>query len=301
MTHHQAARHDSGTAHTAAIPWQDLAPGSHRIKCPCCGKPPRSDKTLGITVDHRGAGVAHCFRCGHTDTCRPDQPERTRQPRTAPRVQRATPHVQTPPRRHTLSDQGHALWDACRPLPGTDGAAYLQARQCVLPPSDGHLRFHPALKHTPSGHSGPALVALVTHTITGRPMTLHRTWVQANGTKANVSPPRLLLGGHSKQGGVIRLWPDDCVTHSLAVGEGVETCLSLAHAFTPIWALIDAGNLAALPVLAGVECLLIARDRDPAGEQAARTCAARWSAAGVAVRITAQTANDLNDELQGAA
>jgi hypothetical protein len=38
-------------------------------------------------------------------------------------------------------------------------------------------------------------------------LTLHRTWVTATGDKANVEPPRLLLGKHRKAGGVIRLFP----------------------------------------------------------------------------------------------
>jgi putative DNA primase/helicase len=79
---------------------------------------------------------------------------------------------------------------------------------------------------------------------------------------------------------VCRLWPDDFVSHGLGVAEGIETALSLAHAYTPCWAAIDAGNLAALPVLAGVEVLVIAQDRDPAGEMAASDCADRWAAAG---------------------
>lgn len=300
MTHHQAARHDAGTApHADPIPWQDFAPGNHRIKCPYCGKASRSDKTLGVTIEHTGDGVAHCFRCDYASsyqsgvqvtTGRAPRPHRPKQP---PAAALPTEPIAT------LNDQGRALWDSCSPLTGTDGAAYLAARNCVLPPDHGHLRFHPALKHAPSGYVGPALVALVTHALTGQAMTLHRTWVLPSGQKADVNPPRMLLGGHSKQGGVIRLWPDECITHSLAVGEGVETCLSLAHAFTPVWALIDAGNMAALPVLPAVQSLLIARDRDPAGEQAAHACATRWNAAGVAVSVTAQSANDLNDEIAG--
>jgi phage/plasmid primase-like uncharacterized protein len=128
-------------------------------------------------------------------------------------------------------------------------------------------------------------------------MTLHRTWVGPDGRKANVDPPRLLLGGHRKQGGVIRLWPDESVTRGLAVAEGVETALSLAWGFAPVWACIDAGNLAAFPHLSGVESLVIACDNDGAGRAAARACAARWVDAGAETFITRQTENDLNDVL----
>lgn len=275
-----------------------LLPGEYRLECENCGTGRRHDETVGVTVDATGAAVAHCFRCGAVATYRPTQGAAM----SHTFFNRATPPRITQRAKFTrLNDDGKRLWDRCRPLSGTDGAAYLLARRCALPPDDSAIRFHPCLKHGPSGESGPALVALVTNIETGEPQTLHRTWVKADGRKADLSPPRLLLGGHTKQGGVIRLWPDDAVTSGLAVGEGIETCLSLAHAFTPVWALIDAGNLAALPVLPGVESLLIARDRDPAGEKAAHDCAARWVAAGAAVRLTAQAANDINDVLQGVA
>lgn len=199
----------------------------------------------------------------------------------------------------TLSDHGRKLWSESRPLVGTIGAAYLLARRCVVPPADGDLRFHPARRHPLGDYIGPALLALVTDAVTGEPLSLHTTFIFADGTKpaALPGPARLLLGGHRKAGGVIRLWPDEAVTMGLGVGEGVETCLSLAHAFRPVWSLIDAGNLRAFPVLAGVESLVIAQDNDPAGRAAAAECAARWVAAGCTVSIVsaAQDGADLND------
>jgi len=265
------------------ITWSDFPQGEHRTNCPACNRGKR-DKTLGITIDG-GNGVAHCFRCSFTETHR----DRLS-------VIRRTPALLKPSagKRETLSDYGHAIWAACVPLAGTIGEQYLLHRRCVVPPGD--LRFHPNLPHKPSHTSGPALVALIRHATTGEAMSIHRTWITPTG-KADLDPPRMLLGGHAKQGGVIRLWPDEYVTHGLAIAEGIETALSLAHAYQPAWACIDAGNMAALPVLAGVECLVIAADKDPAGLDAAQTCAARWTAAGAKVRITQQGANDLNDEL----
>lgn len=262
------------------IHWNDFSEGDHRTACPACGRGKR-DKTLGITIKD-GKGVAHCFRCSFTETFRDD----------CSAIRRASVPVKTTPDKHeTLSDFGRALWEACVTLPGTIGERYLAHRRCVVPPGD--LRFHPNLPHKPSGTSGPALVALVTDAISGTPLTLHRTWITPTG-KADLDPPRMLLGGHRKQGGVIRLWSDEYLTHGLAVAEGIETALSLAHAYQPVWGCIDAGNLAALPVLPGVESLVIAADNDPAGLTAAHTCAERWTAAGADVRITQQEANDLN-------
>ena len=55
------------------IEWESLPVGEHRLSCPACGRSPR-DKTLGVTVEHDGAGVAHCFRCAHVEAYRPTRP-----------------------------------------------------------------------------------------------------------------------------------------------------------------------------------------------------------------------------------
>lgn len=274
------------------IPWLDLLTGSHRLSCPQCGRGPR-DKVLGVTVE-AGAGVAHCFRCGYVENWQDERA--TKRPGKTLALPVAT-HKHT-----SLSDYGRELWRACTGLPGTAGEAYLAARCCALPPADGDLRFHPALKH-PSGYVGPALVALVTHAATREPLTLHRTWIKPDGTKADADPPRLLLGGHQKQGGVVRLWPDEAVSYGLGIAEGIETALSLATALRPVWSLIDAGNLAAFQVLAGIEALTIAADHDPAGMAAAEACATRWTDTGCDVRlvIPPRASSDLNDVARGTA
>jgi len=273
---------------SAGIDWA----GRSRQPCPACDRGPK-DVSLGVTLRTDGSYIAHCFRCG-TVSFSDDRKARTG---NAP-----PPRAVTPSRHETLSEFSHALWQACRPLAG-DPADYLQARGCVLPPADGDLRWHPALKHPPTGTVGPALVALVTDAVTREPLTLHRTWVHSDGTKAPVTPARMLLGGHRKSGGVIRLWPDEAVTTGLAIAEGIETSLSLAHGFTPVWACIDAGNMTEFPVLAGIETLLIGADNDPAGSRAADACARRWTLAGRGVHVVMpDTRNtDLNDVLRAAA
>ena len=253
----------------------------------------------GIRADGAiGAGTLyHEARAAGWKPRRSDEPPRPARPPLPP----AAPRVVEPerPMFDTLSDYGRKVWGECVPLASTIGAAYLAARRCALPPEDGALRFHPARKHPLGDYTGPALVALVTDSITREPLSLHTTFICADGTKpaALPGPARLMLGRHRKAGGVIRLWPDEAVTMGLGVGEGVETCLSLAHAFRPVWSLIDAGNLRAFPVLAGVESLVIAQDNDPAGRAAAAECAARWVAAGCTVSIVsaAQDGADLND------
>lgn len=187
------------------------------------------------------------------------------------------------------------VWQSLKPIAG-EARAYLEARRCAIPPADGHLRWSPSLKH-PSGYEGPALVGLVTDAISKQPITLHRTWIKPDGEKADIQPPRMLLGNHRKQGGCIRLWPDEAVEGGLGIAEGIETALTVAEVFKPVWALIDAGNLGAFPVLDGINSLLILADNDPAGLRASDKCATRWYEAKRQVRIAKSPVphEDLND------
>lgn len=206
---------------------------------------------------------------GWRDTAVPTRPLPVRQ-----QTQPAEPRRMM---RETIDPRWFAYWRLLGPVRDV-GCAYLEARRCVVPPSDGDLRFDPVARH-PNGFAGPALVALITDAITEKPISLHRTWVNADGTKADVDPPRLLLGGHRKAGGVIRLWPDEAISTGLGIAEGIETALSLAHAYKPVWACIDAGNLARFAVRDGIESLTIAKDADIAGTAAAADCAERWAMA----------------------
>jgi putative DNA primase/helicase len=71
------------------------------------------------------------------------------------------------------------------------------------------------------------------------------------------------LGKGHRSRGVIRLWPDEEVTLGLTVGEGIETCLVAARSgLVPVWATMSAGNLAAFPVLPGIEGLTVLVDHD---------------------------------------
>jgi hypothetical protein len=171
----------------------------------------------------------------------------------------------------------------------------LRYRGCRLPPEDGDLRYLPA-----RGMHLHAMLARVTDAVTAEPISLHFTRLAPDGRgKAGSDCDKLLLTGHRKAGGVIRLWPDECVSLGLAVAEGIESALCAAHAFTPVWAAIDAGNLATLPVLMGIESLLIVADHDTTGIKSAQECAHRWSVATRDVRIAVSRipGHDAADEL----
>ena len=234
--------------------------GENRAVCPECGRGPRDD-TLAVRIGRDDSATWLCHRCGFKGGVRPNDPERPARP--APVRQERQPE---PERYDTLAPFGQRLWASCRPIePGSVAASYLERRGCALPafPDESHLRWHPDVRNRKEDHTGPALVALVTDVDTGEPISLHRTWIAPDGSaKAKLDRPRLLLARH-RSDGVVRLWPDDEITLGLVLGEGIETCLAGAQAgLTPVWATLSAGNLAAFPVLPGIEGLTVLVDHD---------------------------------------
>lgn len=260
------------------IPWADMKGGKSRISCPSCGRG-KADRTCGV-LHIVGRSVAHCFRCDYVEH------------REGQCVEGDVVAVEQ--RHETLSNWARQQWDDSENVHSV-GRSYLLARGCVIPPRDGDLRYHFGMKHSPSKYVGPALVALISDPLTGKPLSLHRTWITADGKKP-ADPAKMYLKGHSSRG-VCRLWPDEAVQGGLAIAEGIESALSLAHAFTPAWACLDAGNMAAFPVLPGIESLTIAADNDEAGIRAAEACARRWKAAGREVRVVMAPGHkqDMND------
>ena len=128
------------------------------------------------------------------------------------------------------------------------------------------------------------MVAPITRVATGELQSVHVTFLAADGSgKAAVDLPRLYLG--PKSNGCVRLTPDDEITYGLCIGEGIETCLTAIVVGYPAWSLLDAGNMAAFPVLPGIENLTVLADHDEAGERAAATVARRWKDSGAAVHV----------------
>jgi putative DNA primase/helicase len=265
-----------------------LKPGENRLPCPECARG-KGDTALSVSLKSNGTVVWFCHRCYLTGA----------NGQYVPAARPLMSHQAAPERiekSRGLSDYGRELYSHGGLITGI-ARDYLDARSCVIPPPDGDLRFIEELKH-PSGYIGPALVALITDAETKAPLSLHRTWIKPDGRKADVNPPRLLLKGHPVAGGVIRLWPDDSVTSGLGIAEGIETALSLAHGYTPVWACIDAGHMEKFPILKCIDELVIAADNDPAGQKAADMCAQRWvSHSTVRIVIAGIKGADLNDEV----
>ena len=266
-----------------------VQPGRHRAPCPHCRKGPR-DEALGVTIAADDSLVAHCFRCDWRASWQPRQEARQMPPR--PR-----PQAIVPSKSKDWSDEAEAIWRRAVPIGGTVVETYLRRRGCALPDSDEIRLLRPFAQHP-----WPRMVARVTDAVTGLPLSLHFTLLMLDGKgKAPVPKPKILLGGHRKQGGVIRLCDD--VTAGLGISEGIETGLSVvAGGWRPVWAAIDAGNIAAFPILEGIEALTVFADHDLAGLKAAQACQARWLQAGRECSVVppAAAGADWNDRREAA-
>jgi putative DNA primase/helicase len=187
-----------------------------------------------------------------------------------------------------------ALWQASRSVGGTPVATYLRSRELDLPASAA-LRFHAGLKH-PSGGVWPAMVALVTHGVTGRPIAVHRTFLARDGGgKAPVDPAKMMLA--PCRGGAVRLGEAGA---ALMVGEGIETCLAVMQATgNAAWAALSTSGLRSLDLPRDVRDLIVLADGDEPGEAAALDAARRWKREGCRVRIARPPMGmDFNDLLK---
>jgi Toprim domain len=185
----------------------------------------------------------------------------------------------------------------------------------------GALRYAVRLEHI-DGETGevtywPAMVAAMTAglTVTG----LHRTWLAPDGRgKALVNMPKKMVGRTA--GAAIRLTPGPSglaptraaqkgIVGPLAVGEGIETSLTVAAAM-PEWRVWAAGSVSHMGLIEWPACadrVILLRDNDwkPAAREAfEKQVLENWrrQARGRTVDvIQSEVGNDFNDWLKGAA
>ena len=183
------------------------------------------------------------------------------------------------------------------PIAGTLAEVYLAARGLYFADPYGEvLRFAP---HHPRRNPGtdqleyhPALITRLHDIHSGEPCGLYNVYLQADGRDRLRDVKGRVLGA------AVMLDPYDAVTIGLMLAEGIETAISLWMAgLRPCWVTAGTTNLAAFPVLAGIEATTIACDVDEAaaGEKATAACAARWRGAGREALIIRTAAGDFAD------
>lgn len=174
-----------------------------------------------------------------------------------------------------------SLFKGSRPVaPGDPVSLYLERRcgDCSGQLSD--IRFHPALKHSVSGTTHPAMLAMMGWD--GKKFSgIHRTYLTADGFKAAVDPVRMNYG----DAGPVRLGE---AQERLGIAEGLETALCASHLFSlPVWSGICADGVLKWVPPAGVTSVVIFGDNDAnfVGQAAAYDLAKILRGKGLAVEI----------------
>jgi hypothetical protein len=214
------------------------------------------------------------------------------EPAPAPRVRQCDGAADTT----DMSRVALRIWSEAMPIAGTIAERYLASRLIVdlQPGIDGAvLRIHPSCPYR--GARQPCMIALLRDIFSNEPRAIQRTALSRDGDKIG----RAALG--PKSGAAIKLTADADVAHHLTIGEGLETTLAgMVLGYSPAWAVGDAGELAAFPILTGVASLTILVDNDQSGtgQDAALRCSKRWTDGGREVfrflpRRSGSDANDL--------
>jgi hypothetical protein len=263
--------------------------GDYRVRCPVHDG---EDRHLSIKNGTKGADiVVRCF----SHECDPVAILRAitelggseAPPRYVPERKRPVVAQEQPPQANANFGRAVTMWRDCRSLHGTLGQRYLESRGIVLPEGldlNPSVRFHPRLRH-PTGAWLPGIVCLVRDPLTNDALGIHRIFLNDDGTKTTLEPDRALLGGGGQRG-VIKVVGDAEITNRLEVAEGLETALALmssaqgrGYMLPPMWAAVAAGPFAQLPMLPGIEALVLHPDHDERGQSAAQDVIDRWSSA----------------------
>ena len=176
-----------------------------------------------------------------------------------------------------------AIWnDAIHPRE-TLAETYLNSRAlgCGEDVAGNVLRFHPACpwrdENTGCTIYVPALIAAFRSIDDNAITAIHRIALTADGAKIG----RRMLGVVHRA--AVKL---DSVGNTLAIGEGVETCLAarqLGH--RPAWALGSVGAISFFPLIEGIRRLQILGEAGAASQRAIELCGRRWHTAGRKVQI----------------
>ena len=186
------------------------------------------------------------------------------------------------------------IWAKSKPAPGSIVEIYLKGRgiTAAIPLT---LRYHPGLKHGPTGLFLPAMVAGVSSVPDQKVVAIHRTFLRADGKgKARVSNAKMMLGPCG--GGAVHLAP---AGETLAIAEGIESGLSVQQATgIPTWACLSTSGLKGVVLPPEVRTVIIAADGDEPGFKAAEVSAARLTREGRKVKIAKPPiGRDFNDLL----
>lgn len=269
--------------------------------CPLCGG---TDRWRYDNKDGRGTWI--CTKCGAGDGISlVMQRLGLEYVDAAKEIERVLGNAPVERPRRELSDAEkrdamNKLWRTTHAITAHDPVGkYLRARIGLTGNFPSNLRCAPNVRchgSPPTFH--PAMIAMV-RAPSGSPTILHRTYLTADGRKADVEKPKRVMPGTIAKGASVRLTGP---AGELGIAEGIETALS-ATALTgvPCWAALNSAMLMQWEPPAETRHVVVFGDNDGnfAGQSAAYALARRVASASrtVEVRIPDQTDTDWNDVL----
>ncbi len=252
-------------------------------RCPCHED---RDPSLSISDGQDGKLLVNCFAgCDPVDILRALNGQGLSEPSREPPA----------PRLHRR-DNGRAaldLWREARPAAGTLVERYLRRRGITLPVPPS-IRYHPGLRHGPTGLILPAMVAAV-QAPDRRVCAIHRTFLNEFGGKAALSAPKMALGPLGA--GAVRLAKAGPL---LGLAEGIEDALAAMQLCDlPCWASLGGVRLARVDLPGEVREVHIFADGDEAGREAAEKAVRRFRREGLEARafLPPDGAKDMNEAL----
>ena len=250
-----------------------------------------------LFADLRG-GVFGCYRQGVSETwSAADRATMTREQRAAlaRQVLAATAEREAQQRQQWAENARRIaqVWAQCVPLvPGDPVTLYLKRRGIGgVWPLPACLRLHRALPYWHDAEKLGVFPAMVASIVApdGRMVALHRTYLTADGRRADVPSPKKLTGAAGPLAGA-------CIPlhkparGSIGIAEGIETALAAwCASAVPTVASYCAGNLATWHWPSGVQGVVIFADNDKAGREAADTLRARAIRAGLQASVMTPT------------
>ena len=192
----------------------------------------------------------------------------------------------------------HRIWKQSRSIRDSHAENYLRKRGIAIQ-DEPSLRFHPSLLHRSDRffRRWPAMVAAVLDN-TGTLKGIHRTWLDPQRPlKAAIPDPRKALGSIHNHG--VRFGaPGPGAT--LIVGEGIETVLSIVTALPgiPAVAALSAAHLGGFHPPPHIARLVIARDADPDGGDAALRLKRHCARNDIDAIVVEPRLGDFNDDLR---
>jgi putative DNA primase/helicase len=198
-------------------------------------------------------------------------------------------------------DRARLLWAAAKDPRGTIAEKYLHSRKLDLHDEIANraIRFHGCCPWRDEATNAvilvPAMIAAMRSIADDNIRAVHRTRLTNDGRKVG----RRMLG--VAKNAAIKL--DRSAQSSLAIGEGIETCLAARQlGLGSCWALGSASAIGRFPILAGISRLRLLAENDDANAKAIEACGRRWYEAGRTVEIVRPNirCNDMNDLLRRA-